>query len=174
MALASSLIIGRCQVEQPQGCCRVDSDFEQLNSKPASGRHFTLGLRCPWAEPNEHSKSPASEDCSPSSPSLPMAHTFSAFRRCFSSTPCSAKRQPHAQAQALQGLSERGTVRSLWDECQAGLAPKSPVTKVLALVESTVPKGPSLGLFTTWGPHRNLAAANGTGRILLTCGTNTG
>lgn len=37
-----------------------------------------------------------------------------------------------------------------------------------------VPKGPSLGLFTTWGPHRNLAAANGTRRILPTCGTNTG
>lgn len=36
-----------------------------------------------------------------------------------------------------------------------------------------VPKGPSLGLFTAWGPHRNLVAANGTGRASLACGANT-
>lgn len=36
-----------------------------------------------------------------------------------------------------------------------------------------VPKGPSLGLFTAWVPHRNLIAANGADRALLACGTNT-
>lgn len=44
LASVSSLITGGCQVEQPQWCYHVDSDFEQQNSRLTSGRRFTLGL----------------------------------------------------------------------------------------------------------------------------------